>query len=67
MEIIGEAMSKILKIKPEINISYSRVIVDLRNIVIHSYDNINDAMIWKIIVKDLPLLEKEVNNILNNN
>jgi len=57
-------MSKILKLKADINISYARVIVDLRNIVIHSYDSINDAVIWKIIVKDLPILNQEVESLL---
>lgn len=64
LEIIGEAMSRILKLDENINISYSRVVVDLRNIVIHAYDNINDAMIWKIIVKDIPLLQEEVEELL---
>lgn len=36
IEIIGEAMSKVLKINPTIPISYSRIIVDLRNKVIHA-------------------------------
>lgn len=43
--IIGEAMSKILKINPEIEISYSRIIVDLRNKIIHAYDNVDDIII----------------------
>ena len=35
LEIIGEAVNKLLKITPEISISYARLIVDLRNKVIH--------------------------------
>jgi uncharacterized protein with HEPN domain len=67
LEIIGEAMSKLLKINPNIKISYSRIIVDLRNKVIHAYDNVDDILIWKIIMKDLPLLLSESNNLLNEN
>lgn len=64
LEIIGEAINKLLKINPEIIISYSRQIVDLRNKIIHSYDNVNDMVIWKIIIKDIPVLQKEVENYL---
>jgi len=46
-------------------ISYSRQIVDLRNKIIHSYDNVNNIVIWKIIIKDIPVLQKEVENYLN--
>lgn len=49
LEIIGEAISRILKITPEINISNSRRIVNLRNWVIHSYDNVDNVIIWGII------------------
>jgi uncharacterized protein with HEPN domain len=67
IEIIGEAMNKLLKINPNIPISYARIIVNLRNKVIHSYDSVDDILIWKIIMKDLPILLEEVNNLLNEN
>lgn len=47
-------------------ISYSRQIIDLRNRIIHSYENVNDIVIWKIIIKDIPVLQKEVNYYLEN-
>jgi uncharacterized protein with HEPN domain len=67
IEIIGEAMNRILKIYPEISISYARVIVDLRNRVIHAYDSVDDIIIWKIIMKDLPKLYTESKKLLNEN
>jgi len=60
LEIIGEAISKLLKINPGISISYARQIVDLRNKVIHAYDNVNDIVIWSIIMNHLPTLKAEV-------
>jgi uncharacterized protein with HEPN domain len=60
-------MSKILKLFPEISISYARVIVDLRNRVIHAYDSVDDIIIWKIIMKDLPKLYAESKTLLNEN
>ena len=64
LEIIGEAMSRALNQKPDIEISYARIIVDLRNKVIHAYDAVNNDSIWKIIVKDLPVLKAEVEILL---
>ncbi len=64
LEIIGEAVSGLLKINPSINISFARLMVDLRNKIIHSYDNVNDIIIWKIIMKDIPVLLNEVEQLL---
>lgn len=64
LEIIGEAVSNLLKLNPLINISFARQIVDLRNKVIHAYDNVNDMVIWGIIVNHLPKLEQEVQYLL---
>ena len=49
LEIIGEATSRILKIDPNIGITDSRRIVDLRNWVIHGYDKVDDVIIWGIL------------------
>lgn len=65
LEIIGEAVNKLIKINQQIKISYSRQIVDLRNKIIHSYDNVNDIVIWKIIIKDIPVLQNEILNYLS--
>jgi len=64
LEIIGEATNRILKIDLNINISDSRRIVDLRNWVIHGYDQIDDVIIWGIISKDLPKLKTQVDEML---
>jgi len=57
-------MSNLLKINPDISVSYSRPIVDLRNKVIHGYDTIDETIIWKIIMKDIPLLQQEVQQLM---
>lgn len=64
LEIIGEAISKLLKINPEIKITSAKLIVNLRNKVIHAYDAIDNEIIWKIIVKDLPVLLDEITTLL---
>jgi uncharacterized protein with HEPN domain len=65
LEIIGEAAASLLKINPEILLSYARLIVDLRNRVIHAYDAIDNEIIWKILMKDIPILQVEINSLLN--
>jgi len=64
IEIIGEAMNRLLVIEPEIEISHGRKIVDTRNWVIHSYDSVDDVIVWGIVSKHLPELEKEINQLL---
>jgi uncharacterized protein with HEPN domain len=48
IEIIGEAMNRILKENNEIEISNSRKIFDVRNRIIHGYDSVSDDLIWGI-------------------
>ena len=65
IEIIGEAMSRILKENSEIEISNSRKIVDVRNRIIHGYDSVSDDVIWGIVIRNLPVLQKEEETLLN--
>ena len=64
IEIIGEAMSRILKEDNHIQISNSKKIVDVRNRIIHGYDSVSDDVIWGIVIKNLPVLQKEVEVLL---
>lgn len=63
-EIIGEAMSRIDKIEPEINISSKRQIISMRNRVIHGYDKIDDEIVWGTIIRHLPILKQEVDELM---
>ncbi len=65
IEIIGEAMSRIRNENSEIEISNSRKIVDVRNRIIHGYDSVSDDVIWGIVISNLPVLQKEVEILLN--
>ena len=64
IEIIGEALNRILKVDSEIAISESRKIVDTRNRIIHGYDSITPEILWLIIQRSLPVLRDEVNELL---
>ena len=65
IEIIGEAMSRIPKVDPNIQISHTRKIVDTRNRIIHGYDTVSEEILWGIIIRNLPDLEKEVGELLS--
>ena len=64
IEIIGEAMNKILVIQPDCRIENARKIVNTRNWVIHAYDSVDDIVIWNIVSNHLPKLKIEIDNLL---
>lgn len=67
IEIIGEAMNRIVKKNSEIIITNSCKIVDVRNRIIHGYDTVSDDIIWGIVIKYLPILKSEIEFHLNEN
>ncbi|MEM9673289.1 MAG: DUF86 domain-containing protein [Cyclobacteriaceae bacterium] len=67
LEIIGEAVNRIIQRDPSFPISDAKRIVGLRNQIIHSYDNLSDENIWAIINKHVPVLKEEVNRLIEEN
>jgi uncharacterized protein with HEPN domain len=65
LEIIGEAMNRLLKENPEFTIENALRIIGLRNQIIHGYDSVSDENIWGIITLHLPKLKSEVNSLIN--
>jgi uncharacterized protein with HEPN domain len=63
IEIIGEAINRLLKLSPEIEIKNARRIVDTRNKIIHGYDEVEDTYIWAIIINYLPTLKSEIEKL----
>ena len=63
LEIIGEAMNRIIKEDPGFPIQEALRIVGLRNQIIHAYDSISDENIWAIIINHLPKLRSEVDKL----
>jgi uncharacterized protein with HEPN domain len=61
--IIGEAVNKLRQENPTIALNNIKQIVDFRNRIIHSYDNIDTSIIWAIIKNHLPVLKKEINDL----
>ncbi|WP_158857104.1 HepT-like ribonuclease domain-containing protein [Lunatibacter salilacus] len=63
LEIIGEAVRKIIEIDPAIKITSAKNIIGLRNIISHAYDTVEPEMIWGIIQNNIPVLADEIKNI----
>ena len=66
-EIIGEALNRISKTDNELlsQVSEHRRIIGFRNILIHGYDVIDEAIVWNAVEKHLPILIRDVTKILN--
>jgi uncharacterized protein with HEPN domain len=65
VEIIGEAMNRILSQNPQIEITNARKIVDTRNRISHGYDSVSDDIIWAIVIRDIPKLRIEIDILLD--
>jgi len=66
LEIIGEAINRLLKDDPSFPIENAKKIIGLRNQIIHGYDSVSDENIWGIIMIHLPKLKSEINSMINN-
>ena len=64
LEIIGEAMTRILKEDPGFLIENSKRIISLRNQIIHGYDSVSDESIWGIINLHIPKLKTEIDSLI---
>ncbi len=65
LEIIGEAANNFTehfqKLYNEIE---WRTIIGLRNLLVHEYFGIDEEIVWGIIKKDLPKLQEDIKQIL---
>ena len=65
--IIGEAVNSLSKIDPALSarISHARMIVGLRNQLVHDYPAILDRAVWAIAQNDAPVLRDECTALIN--
>jgi uncharacterized protein with HEPN domain len=66
-EIIGEALNRIKRIDEEFleRVSEHQRIIGFRNILIHGYDILDEMIVWNAVEDHLPVLIKEVQEILD--
>jgi len=67
IEVIGEAARKIPK---ELRTKYAdipwREIAGTRDKLIHEYFGVNQSVVWRTVQEDLPLLVKQLRNVIKN-
>lgn len=65
-EIIGEALNRLNRVDSATadKISQARRIIGFRNILIHGYDIVENAVVWDIIENNVPDLQKEILSLL---
>jgi uncharacterized protein with HEPN domain len=65
-EIIGEAMTRLIKRDATVaaQITDYRKIASFRNALIHGYDSIDDETSWGIVTTKLPILKRELDELL---
>lgn len=66
-EIIGEAVSQLAKLDEETasRISEFQRIIAFRNVLIHGYAEIDDGLVWDIVIHDLPKLAHEIEELID--
>ena len=64
LEIIGEAMKRLVQVEPSIIISDTKGIINFRNRISHGYDSVDDTIVWGIVINHLPKLKEEVKILL---
>lgn len=58
--IIGEALNKLKKIEPDLEIENAKQIIGFRSRLIHAYDSIDDSIVWAILNRHLNKLKVEI-------
>lgn len=65
LEIIGEAVNRILRKDKNFKLSNAEKIVGTRNRIINGYDKISDDLVWSIVINHLPKLKVEITKFLD--
>lgn len=63
-EIMGEAINRIRKADPSVEIPNARAIIDTRNRIIHAYDNVHPEFLWSLVLRHIPELKKDIERII---
>jgi len=65
-EIIGEALAQLAKFDQSVaaRISEHSRVIAFRNILIHGYADVDDQLVWDIVQFKLPVLSREVDQLL---
>jgi uncharacterized protein with HEPN domain len=64
--IVGEALAALSYATPTVfeAITNARRIIDFRNRLTHEYPTVDDALVWAIIQRDVPMLKRECSDLI---
>lgn len=64
--VIGEALGRLKRISPETleEIPHHQQIIAFRNILVHGYDAVDDAVVWSAIKEHLKALSSKVGELI---
>ncbi len=65
LAIIGEALNKLNQSESDLSIQNDKQIIGFRNRLVHSYDSIDNAIVWAIVKRHLSGLKKEIQELSN--
>ena len=67
LEIIGEALSQLAKVDPQIadSVAELRRIIAFRNILVHGYSAVDYDTVWRLIEDKLPELQSNLTMLLH--
>ncbi len=63
MVLIAEALRRLDKATPEavVRIPELPQIVSFRNVIVHSYDIVDEDTAWDTLIREIPLLKQQIN------
>jgi uncharacterized protein with HEPN domain len=66
LEIVGEALNQMARLDPDLaaRIPQLRSIVGFRNVLVHGYASVDDGIVWRVTVDQLPPLVALLRSLL---
>ena len=66
-EIIGEALNQMARIDPDTahRISNYRKFIGFKNFLIHSYQRIDNEIVWRAAFEDIPMLVRQADALID--
>lgn len=64
VEIMGEAINRILKIDKDFPLPNAREIINTRNRIIHGYDSVRPEFLWSLVMRHIPNLKADILQLL---
>ncbi|MDE6235061.1 MAG: DUF86 domain-containing protein [Muribaculaceae bacterium] len=65
VEIMGEAINRILKINPDFSLPNAKEIINTRNRIIHGYDSVTPEFLWGLILRHIPTLKIDIQYLIS--